>query len=88
MLVIRDEQIKRFREVKEADFVDRIAAALRREFPAQMESMGAGEQRDFIREGRRTAETYGIVTEWDICRFLMYQLRLGRSRVPALLPLR
>jgi hypothetical protein len=77
VLVIRNEQIRRFRQLLDADFRKRIGAVLGREFPSQWDPLTPVERSDFIYQGRNAAEGCGIVTEWDICRFLLYQLRLG-----------
>ena len=77
MLVIREAQMQAFRDALEADFLIRIEAALRREFPDTIAAMSPDDRHAFIRDGRKKAEGYSIVTEWDICRFLLYQLRMG-----------
>lgn len=77
MLTIRREQMRIFQSSMRERFVGRLLCHLRAEMPAATAAMCDAELCATIREGVARAEAYGVVAEWDLCRFAMYEVRLG-----------
>lgn len=77
MLTIRREQISVFEDIMREKFVDRLLRHLRVDMPTMTADMCDTHLRTTIREGLVRAAGYGVITEWDLCRFAMYEVRLG-----------
>ncbi len=77
MLTIRREQIEAFRELMLDQFADRMRKYLVTALPEQTRAVPEEMLRARIRSGIEKAESHGLTTEWDICRFLQYVIRFG-----------
>lgn len=78
-MIIRTEQMDVMRESALQQFVDRMIAHLKREFPEQTAKMPEGELRTLIHQSMRTAEKYDVIYEVDIERYLECVMLYGRD---------
>ena len=79
MLVIRTEQLEAFRRIILDRFEDTVFEKLKKYWPKIVASKGEEAIRQFIRKGRRRAERYGIVTEYDVTRYINVMFALGHG---------
>jgi hypothetical protein len=77
MLVIRDEQMEALRQYMLRSFQNRMVSHLRTDFPEETSEMSDEELQTLVQTGMDKAESYGIVYEDDIQRFLDYMLIHG-----------
>lgn len=77
MLVIRDEQINRFREARRQQAENHMLAHVRKRFPFGFHLLGEELVRLMARDALRRAAAYGIGTESGATLFLHLMLRLG-----------
>jgi len=77
MLVIRDEQMNRFREARRQQAEKRMLAHVRKRFPDEFHLLGEQRLRSMARDALRRAAAYGMVTESGAILFLHLMLRLG-----------
>ena len=63
MLVIRESQLARFREIRIKRFVDQMVRYLAEEYPIHCRDMTRPELRDFVHGSVRAAAAMGIDTE-------------------------
>jgi hypothetical protein len=77
MLIIRKSQQGVLASYAEAQFRDRILARLQSVFPDQCRIEGIDAIRTAISRGIERAGRYGIVTEYDVARFIDLTAVLG-----------
>jgi hypothetical protein len=77
MLTIRDAQIEVFRQRNRGRFVEQMLAHIREFWPAQSARFSDGEVRESVRKGLQQAESYGVVLEYDVARFVVLMYALG-----------
>lgn len=78
-LVIREEQKAALEEAQRRLYEEKLAAHLRRFFPAECARLGDAGLREAIRRGVRRASRHGIVSERDVCKFVSLTLFFGRD---------
>lgn len=79
MLRIDGRQLARFSDVARSDFEARMLVHLRGTFAELCRPLADAELRATIRRGVERAATYGLVQEYDVCRFLHLVVVLGRD---------
>lgn len=79
MLIIRKEQMGVFEEVALKNFEDRMVIHLGKFFPEQCAALGDDGIREAIRYGIERAESYGIVDERDVCKYIDLTIVFGRD---------
>jgi hypothetical protein len=86
MLMIRKEQIDAFRRPAIQDFENRMIEHIAKFFPKQFAEFGEQKMRLTIQYGIKRAESYGIVAERDVCKYVNLMVACGRDfdRDPAL----
>ena len=72
MLTLSPKQIEAFHEAQLQRFENSLLCHLRERFSDFFASMDEATARKVIRQGSRRAETYGIVSEYDIRRFVEF----------------
>ena len=77
MLVIRDAQLAVFERAFESAFVERVVDHLRRALPAFSGDDPNNALREAVLMWVRRAGEYGIVTEYDLVRFVDLQFVIG-----------
>jgi len=70
MFVIRNEQLKILEEYIRGEFIDRVAAGLRKNFTRQTAGMDDQSLRKFIEGGIVKASGYGISEEEDVEKYV------------------
>jgi hypothetical protein len=78
-MIIRREQMDLLSESVLKQFIDRMVAHLKQEFPEQTVNMPEDNLRNLINESMQRAETYDITDEVDIERYLECVLLYGRD---------
>jgi len=78
-MIIRREQMDILSEHTLRQFLDRMVAHLKKEFPEQTENMPEDDLRDLINQSMEHAETYGVTDEVDIERYLECTFLYGRD---------
>ena len=76
-MIIRTEQMDILGDYKFRQFVDRMVAHLKKEFPEQTAEMAESDLRVLINEGVERAENYEVTDDVDIERYLECMLRYG-----------
>jgi hypothetical protein len=86
MLTIRREQIDAFRRPAILDFENRMIEHIAKFFPKLFAELGEEKMRLTIQYGIKRAESYGIVAERDVCKYVNLMVACGRDfdRDPAL----
>ncbi|MBZ5626545.1 MAG: hypothetical protein LAQ69_48870 [Acidobacteriia bacterium] len=79
MLVIRQQQMAAFAQAAVKSFDDRVVIHLNKFFPEQCGTLGEPQLREFIRYGVERANTYGIVAERDVCKYIDLMAVFGRD---------
>lgn len=69
-MIIRREQMDTLSVSMLKQFVDRMVAHLKQDFPVQTENMPEDDLRNSIKQSMETAEKYDITDEVDIERYL------------------
>lgn len=77
MLTIHSEQIGLFKAFMRERFVERLLGHVRNELPRTTAAISDSDLCAIIRAAVIRAGDYGVTTEWDLCRFAMYDVRLG-----------
>lgn len=77
MLQIRPEQLEQLEQHALETFARRVARYLRDHLAARTVSLTDAQLLALARDGVLAAESYGVTIEWDLCRFVQHQLRLG-----------
>lgn len=77
MLVIRKEQIEVFSSYLLKQYIKNIELHLRSIFPKQTENINQNELSDIINLSIRKAQTYNIISKYNIERFLEYMIKLN-----------
>lgn len=77
MLRIRDNQIKTFEQAAMAAFATRMVEHLRAYFPWHYRKWGPETARTVVQYGCKKAQSYGFVTERNICLYLTLIPTLG-----------
>ena len=77
MVHIRPEQMQQLDQHALDVFAARVARYLRAHLLPQTASMSDQQMLVLARNGILCAESFGISVEWDLCRFVQHQLRLG-----------
>jgi hypothetical protein len=70
MLQIRPGHLDAFSEVARQDFENRMVVHVLEAFPSVCEPLGESGVRENILHGIERATAYGIVNEYDICRYV------------------
>ena len=76
MLIITDEQMKMFEKYMKEQFVEKVAVYIRKHLHEESKELDKNELHDLIRTGWKRAKHYSLTSEWDICRFIQYKVRL------------
>jgi hypothetical protein len=76
-MIIRKEQDEALREEARHSYECRVFAHLQRVWPRKVEEVGEPASREWIRSGMAKAETYGVETEYDVCRYVDLMFALG-----------
>jgi len=76
---IRSEQLGALSQAASESFESRMAAHLRKYFPADCAQMGDEGLHDTIRQGIGRAADHGISTEYDVARFIDLMFILCRD---------
>lgn len=79
MLVMRKVQLEVLGESARRRFEERLGAHLRRFFPRPCEVLGQEGLRQVCREGIERAQSYGMTSERDLCKFLSLVFVFGRD---------
>ena len=77
MLVIRTKQLEAFRRVVIDKFEATVFEKLKKYWPEIVASKGEEAVRQLISKGRSRSERYGIVTEYDVTRYINVMFALG-----------
>ncbi|MGE4296629.1 MAG: hypothetical protein AB7E47_01250 [Desulfovibrionaceae bacterium] len=77
MLHFREAQKALFREMQEGVFVGELAARLRRYWPGPCADLGDEGVRRRIGLGMERAQHYGMVTSYNISRYVYCMMELG-----------
>jgi hypothetical protein len=77
MLKIREQQIEALEEYMRQSFIERTIKQLRGGCPDLTADRSDENLRKTIEAGIERAKRYGITIEWDVCRYIEYQLRFG-----------
>ena len=77
MLKIRAQQYAKLSDYMRNQFEDRMVAELGAEFPEESAALSEAGLRATIRKGIARAESFGVLLEDDIARFLVLVLRKG-----------
>ena len=75
-MLVRQAQVAAMVEAAISEYVDRVAAHLRRCFPDETQRLSAALPL-FIRDGIARARNYGFTSERDICNFIDLRLLFG-----------
>jgi hypothetical protein len=79
MVVIRKDQEAELVKAKVKVFEDRVIAHVRQFFPEESGRLDEPELRETIRYGMGRAETYGLVSERDVCWYIDMMFAFGRD---------
>jgi hypothetical protein len=79
MLTIRKEQLKVFSKNEDLKFEDRVSVHLHKIFPEQSETLGEEKLRELIRHGIARAQSYEIVAQRDVCKYIALMMIFGRD---------
>jgi hypothetical protein len=77
MLTIRQQQIEVFRQHYLQDFEDEMVGHLTSHFDRYPLIGNEAKLRNAVAEGIASARGYGVVCEFDVCRFLEFTLEYG-----------
>lgn len=77
MLVIRQEQIDQLKVAVNKNFENRMLVHLQKFFPQHITALGEEKTRFLVQFGVERAETYGIVSERDVCKYIDLMVSLG-----------
>jgi hypothetical protein len=70
MLTIRQEQADAFRQEALQNFEDRMIEHVSKFFPKEFGALGEAKVRETIEYGIKRADSYGIVAERDVCKYV------------------
>ena len=79
MLIIRDEQMERFRQEQVQRFLREMEEHARRFFPAACVDLGEEGTRVAVNEAVEQARAHGFNSARDACKFLNLSFGLGRN---------
>src|SRR5437016_2860761 len=68
-----------FEEARKAEFVDKTAAHLRKQFAEQTGSMSDKELKTFVEDSVRKAADYQLISERDVTRFTELHALMGKD---------
>jgi hypothetical protein len=77
MLIIRESQMAALRRDRIARFDYKALAHVRKYFPEQCAAVGDDIALAYVREGLARARSYGLISEYDLLRFLNVMFTLG-----------
>ena len=77
MLQIRKKQMFIFKKYMLKQYEDRIQKHLHRRFPKKCNVLGERGVRETICDGIQRSETYGVVSESDVQRYIEWMIMLG-----------
>ncbi len=77
MLTIRNEQMSVLRKYMLKQFENRALKHLTEKLPNECNMLGGESVRETIREGIERSKAYGVVTEYDVRRYLEWMIILG-----------
>jgi hypothetical protein len=77
VLLIRTKQMNAFANEAQETFVRRLAAYASEHFPEQCAALGKDGAEDAARRAVTNANSYGITSQVDICKYLNLSLALG-----------
>ena len=69
-MIIRKQQNKVLAEEAKKGYEERVLAHLRRVWPDEVKADGEPATRENIRSGMETAGKYGVLSEYDVARFI------------------
>ncbi len=76
---IRKEQMETLSDCMLRKFEDSMVAHVEKFFPEQYSALGEAGVREMVRYGIERAETYGIVSERDVCKYVDVMFMYGRD---------
>ncbi len=79
MLTLLNSQLLLLEESFKQQYVDRVADYLKKNLPNKVKPFDKQPLDTLIKNGIKKARAYSIKTEWDVCRFVQYQVRLGEN---------
>ena len=79
MLIIRQEQMDEFIRIAAKSFEDWMLVHLKNFFPDEYQALGDPEIRETIKYGIGKAESYGITTEREVCKYIDLMFVLGQD---------
>lgn len=79
MLMIRNDQMKAFREYMLKQFEDLQVTHLNKHFPEDCQALGEPGVREAIRYGIERAKSYDILIEYDVSRYINLMFGFGRD---------
>ena len=79
MLRIREEQMAVFRKYMLKQFENRMVDHLYKYFPEECEALGEEEVREAIRYGIDQADSYGIIIEDHVSKYINLMFLFGRD---------
>ena len=79
MLVIRNEQIKVLEQIARKSFEDRMMEYLSRQLPDVCRIMDEATVRESIQKGIEHAGRYGIISEYDVARYIELRHRFSQD---------
>ena len=65
-----DSHLEAFAAQQRERFEDEMVVHLRKEFPEEFRKMGEARMRELIREGISSADSYNLVLEYDVARYI------------------
>jgi hypothetical protein len=79
MLVIRNEQIKRFDASAEAEFEARLQRILQDDYPELIEEFSADKVLEWIRSALKSGRQFGLELEKDLFQMVVITFMLGEG---------
>ncbi len=79
MLTVRKEQMEVLDRDKRKRFVNHMAEHLQKYFPKRCATLGDKQVREWIEHGIDRAQSYRIVSERDVCKYLDVMFVFGKN---------
>ncbi len=79
MLTVRKEQMEALDRDKRKRFVNHMAEHLQKFFPKKCASLGDKQVREWIEHGIDRAQSYRIISERDVCKYLDVMFVFGKN---------
>ena len=77
MLTIRQQQIDSLCAARSRHTPEKVTRYIRKRAPEALQGWSRERLADFVRAAIERAGLYGITIEWDVARFVYFELRFG-----------